>query len=77
MSSESTPQCEKDSNETYNVITQTERERYHEKTPGKGYNVPLLKDSERRRRAILGRKAQDSPFTDFNQGTQQYNIHTT
>ena len=69
ISGESTPKCEKDSNELYNVITQKERERYYEKTPEKGYNVPLLKDSERRRRALLRRRAQDSYFTDFDQGT--------
>ena len=69
ISGESTSKCEKDPNDLYNVITQKERERYYVKTPEKGYNVPLLKDSKRRRRAILQRKARDSYFTGFDQGT--------
>ena len=69
ISGKSTPKCEIDPNELYNIITQKERERFYEKTPEKGYNVPLLKDSERRRRAILRRRARDSSSTGFNQDT--------
>ena len=69
ISGESTPKCEIDPNELYNIITQKERERFYEKTPEEGYNVPLLKDSERRRRAILRRRARDSSSTGFDQGT--------
>ena len=61
---ESIAKCEKDPNELYNIITPKERERYYEKTPEKGYNIPLLKDSERTRGAILRGRAQDSsPLT--------------
>ena len=66
---ESTTKCEKDPNELYNTITPKDRERYYGKTPEKGYNIPLLKDSERRRRALLRRWARDSCCTDFDQGT--------
>ena len=66
---EKIPKWEKDPNELYNIITPKERNKYYEKTPEEGYNVPLLKDSERRRRGLLRRRARDSAYTGFDQGT--------